>query len=68
MQLDTQSIYIRHLVEEPNLKKCIIKGDNWSVKGPAKNLYSYTGGGMPSGNCIRVISDIYQSVEIFGSC
>ena len=24
------------LVEEPNLKKCVI---NWSVKGPTKNLY-----------------------------
>ncbi len=27
------------IVEEPNLKKCVIKGDNWSVKGPTKNLY-----------------------------
>ncbi len=27
------------LVREPNLKKCVIKGDNWSVKGPTKNLY-----------------------------
>ncbi len=28
------------IVEEPNLKKCVIKGDNWSVKGPTKNLYT----------------------------
>ncbi len=21
------------IVEEPNLKKCVIKGDNWNVKG-----------------------------------
>ncbi len=21
------------------MKKCVIKGDNWSVKGPTKNLY-----------------------------
>ena len=27
------------IVEEPNSKKCVIKGDNWSVKGPTKNLY-----------------------------
>ncbi len=27
------------IVEEPNLKKCVIKGDNWSLKGPTKNLY-----------------------------
>ena len=32
------------------LKKCIMKGYNWSVKGPTKNLYSYTGGGMPLGH------------------
>ncbi len=24
------------------LKKCVIKGDNWSVKGPTKNLYILT--------------------------
>ena len=29
------------LVEEPNLKKCVIKGDNWNVKGPTKNLYIF---------------------------
>ncbi len=28
-----------HIVEEPTLKMCVIKGDNWSVKGPTKNLY-----------------------------
>ncbi len=27
------------IVEEPNWKKCVIKGDIWSVKGPTKNLY-----------------------------
>ncbi len=32
------------------LKMCVIKGYNWSVKGPTKNLYSYTGGGMPLGH------------------
>ncbi len=26
-----------HLVKEPNLKECVIKGDNWSVKNPTKN-------------------------------
>ena len=31
--------YLHKLVEEPTLKKCVIKGDNWSVKGPTKNLY-----------------------------
>ena len=30
---------ILQIVEEPKLKKCVIKGDNWSVKGPTKNLY-----------------------------
>ena len=28
------------LVEEPNSKKCIINGDNWSVKRPTKFLYN----------------------------
>ena len=32
-------VEFRQIVGEPNLKKCIIKGDNWSVKGPTKNLY-----------------------------
>ena len=27
------------IVGEPNSKKCVIKGDNLSVKGPTKNLY-----------------------------
>ena len=27
------------IVEKPNLKKCVIKGDNWGVKGRTKNLY-----------------------------
>ncbi len=27
------------IVDEPNLKKCVIEEDNWSVKGPTKNLY-----------------------------
>ncbi len=30
---------ILDIVEEPNLKMCIIKGDNWRAKGPTKNLY-----------------------------
>ncbi len=30
---------ITHLVGEPNSNKCVIKGDNWSVKGPTQNLY-----------------------------
>ncbi len=29
------------LVEEPNLKKCVIKGDNWNIKGPTKNPYIF---------------------------
>ena len=28
------------IVEEPNLKKCVIKGDNCGIKGPTKNLYT----------------------------
>ncbi len=26
------------IVEEPNSEKYVIKGDNWSIKGPTKNL------------------------------
>ncbi len=32
----TESLQI---VKGPNSKKCVIKGDNWSEKGPNKNLY-----------------------------
>ncbi len=27
------------IVKRPLLKKCVIKGDNWSVKRPTKKLY-----------------------------
>ncbi len=29
----------KNLSRGANLKKCVIKGDNWSIKGPIKNLY-----------------------------
>ncbi len=44
LRMDRPVWQVALIVEEATLKKCGIKGDNWSVKGPTKNLYILNAG------------------------